>query len=87
MSKKNKLTQPNVTAIAVEPVLAAAPVMPKIESIQILAKFSDGKIRQLITNKDEGEWVLSLLQQTAKNGHIKCLEEPLTAIRWDERCS
>jgi hypothetical protein len=87
MAKKNKLTQPTTTAIAVEPVLAAAPVMPKIESIQILGKFSDGKIRQLITTKDEGEWVLSLLQQTSKNGTIKCLEEPLYAISWDERCS
>jgi len=87
MTKSTKHKKQTETPMGYDAVLAAAPVMPKIESIQILAKFSDGKIRQLITNKDEGEWVLSLLQQTSKNGHIKCLEEPLTTISWDERCS
>lgn len=51
---------------------------PKIENIIVLAKFTDGKIRQLIASDKEQ---LTLLSTFTKG--IKVIEEPLTNISWE----
>lgn len=50
---------------------------PKIEKILVLAKFSDGKVRQIVTKIPEDNAILSILVRTSENGAIKVIQKPI----------
>ena len=55
----------------------------QIESLLLLAKLSDGKIRQVITKKEQQILIIDLLSQTSKDGVVLLTEETVDGIDWE----
>lgn len=55
----------------------------KIHSFLIMAKLSDGTIRQVVTTKLQQQYLVSLLMKTSNDGKILISEETLEGVDWE----
>lgn len=57
----------------------------QINSLLLLAKLSDGKIRQVITKKEQQILIIELLSQTSKDGVVLLTEDTVDSIDWESK--
>lgn len=57
----------------------------QINSLLLLAKLSDGKIRQVITKKEQQILIIDLLSQTSKDGVVLLTEDTVDSIDWESK--
>lgn len=79
MTKVNTKTK-RQKAISLNPVL---PAVPSLVNIVVLGKFTDGKIRQILTTKMEQLNITHILVQMSKDGKISAMENTMDSIDWE----
>jgi hypothetical protein len=58
---------------------------PRIVNFLLLAKISDGSIRQVITTEAEQRYIANMLTQTSKNGRINVDTKTVEALDWEQK--
>ena len=58
-------------------------MIPKIESLLLLAKFEDGIVRQVITTEEDQIYILSTIANNNKS--IRVVEDEVNGIDWESK--
>jgi len=82
MKKKIKNTKAKTTTVAgfVKPLL---PAMPSLKNFLLLGKFSDGTIKQVITNERMQRGISQCLIMLSSNGKLSVLDKNIEVLDWD----
>ena len=59
------------------------PAVPSLVNIVVLGKFTDGKVRQILTTKNEQLNITHILVQMSKDGKISAMENTIDSLGWE----